>query len=222
MMANPEFTDRVRLRLRASLDDNEDMGLNFAQTCGFLFAMLCSPEMIPPGHWIEAVVGKHAFDDEDQARQFFSDLMSLYDWIGQRSQAGEVPLPDGVALRTEPLANFEPGAPFRAWSEGFCTGHGWTEESWSEYGPDDEDLGLALMSLGFFSSRRFAEAVSEDMFEGDLNLERIASTVCKLMPEAFEVYAAAGRAGQQALAQSGSDQSDSDSPGSKPPGPRLH
>lgn len=198
-MAIAEFTDRVRLRLSATLDDNEAMGLNFAQTCGFLFAMICSPEMIPSHEWIDAVVGEHVFEDQDSAEQFFSDLMSLYNWILDRSQNRELPLPDGIGLRQEPMANFDDDAPFKAWSQGFCTGHGWTEESWNEFGPDDEDLGLALMSLGFFSSRRFAETISADMFEGDMNVERIALTVSKLMPEAFDVYAAAGRAGQRAL-----------------------
>jgi uncharacterized protein len=197
------FSAEQQARLTAALAGNVDTGLNFGEAAGFLFALICSPRMIPPSEWIATIVGEHGFADknEDQARQLFGDLMALNNWIVERRERHECPLPPGFDLLPDPMDNFAADAPIHQWATGFTAGHGMTESIWNEVCDDDEDLGLALMSLAFFTSTRFAEEICAEAFDGDRKLEAVTATVCKLLPDAFHVYAAAGRAGQLELSQ---------------------
>jgi uncharacterized protein len=195
------FTEAERSALLEFLESNRDQGLGYPETAGFLFALICAPRLVLPSEWIEGVIGERELASQEQANKVMGALMSLNNWIATQREKGEVPLPPGVELEPEAMDNFDDGAPICRWSRGFLDGHGWVAEDWDAYGPDDAETGLALATLGFFSSRKFAEAFCADAGNKPLPVEEFSGTVCRIMPEAFTIYAKAGRAAQQQMHQ---------------------
>ncbi len=86
-------------------------------------------------------------------------------------------------------------APISQWSRGFVAGYQWLEETWGEYVPNehDDEFGSLVMVLSFFSSRRFAEAVRDEMYAPKKSLAAVASTMRGLLPEAATEFARLGR-----------------------------
>ncbi|AKS42532.1 UPF0149 family protein [Wenzhouxiangella marina] len=189
--SRPSTVDFDALTQRLNAPDFK--GMNFARTAGLLFAAICAPGGLPLPRWFAEVTGNHGFKTEGEARALLRELTALRDWIEARLSAGSLPLPPGIELLESPMDNFAPEAPMADWARGFRTGHAMSEEAWQK-SEDSADLGLALMSLSFFGSRRFAEDASQELVDGGMPVERMAETVCRLLPNAFEVYAAAGRA----------------------------
>jgi uncharacterized protein len=201
----PDFTDAERDLLVGFLESDSHEGLGYPETAGFLFALICAPRTVMPSDWIGGVLGETVLPGQDEANRVLGALMSLNNWIAMQRENGQSPLPPGVELRPEPLDNFEADAPISRWARGFLDGHGWVAEDWDTYVPDDADTGLALTTLGFFSSRKFAQAICDDISEKPLSIESFSETVCGLMPEAFIAYARAGRQASE-LAQRASHQ----------------
>ncbi len=201
--AAPEFTEAERTTLVDFLEADRDRGLGYPETAGFLFALICAPELVLPSEWIEGVIGERELASQDQGNKVMGALMSLNNWIATQREKGEVPLPPGVELEPEPMNNFADSAPICRWSRGFLDGHGWVAEDWEAHVPDDAETGLALATLGFFSSRKFAEDFCAEAGDKPLPVEEFSHTVCHIMPEAFTIYADAGRAAQQRIHQKG-------------------
>ena len=201
--AIPAFTEAERTTLVEFLESDRDQGLGYPETAGFLFALICAPQLVLPSEWIEGVIGERVLASHKEAEQVMGALMSLNNWIATQREKREVPLPPGVELEPEAMENFDENAPVCRWARGFLDGHGWVAEDWETYVPDDAETGLALATLGFFSSRKFAEAFCADAADKPLPVEHFAETVCRIMPEAFTIYADAGRAAQQRVHPAG-------------------
>ena len=204
--AVPSFTDKERAALVEFLESERHQGLGYPETAGFLFALICAPRLVRPSDWIGGVLGETVLETREEGSRIFGALMSLNNWIAMQREAGEVPLPPGIDFEADAMDNFDAEAPVGRWARGFLEGHGWVAEDWDAYVPDDAETGLALATLGFFSSRKFAEAFCADASDKPLSVDAFSKTVCRLMPEAFEVYADAGRAAQQRLHQPGHDE----------------
>jgi len=215
----PSYTEAEHTTLVEFLESDRHQGLGYPETAGFLFALICAPRMVMPSDWISGVLGETVLADQEEANQILGALMSLNNWIAMQRESGEVPLPKGVELEPEAMDNFDASTPVSRWARGFLEGHGWVAEEWDLYVPDDAETGLALATLGFFSSRKFADAFCADAGEKPLPVEDFAETVCRLMPEAFTIYAAAGRKASDNVRQSGQEPARSEKFGRNEPCP---
>jgi hypothetical protein len=94
-----------------------------------------------------------------EANAILGQVMTLYNDINAAVLEERVVLPGDCRLRPQVLDNLEDSAPLARWSRGFLVGHEWLEELWNvELSGDlDEELGVVLMTLSFFSSRNLAE-----------------------------------------------------------------
>lgn len=170
---------------------------SYPELAGFLFAICCSPEMVPPSAWLPIV-----FDDQDagyrsmeEAQQTLSALMALYNHINQGVLDKQPALPPQCEARRATPANLEPDAPLAQWARGFGAGHDYLSEVWDAHTPDalDEDLGACMMVLTFFASRELAEAYRQEMKATDKSLEDFAAQMLEMFPEALLQYAVIGR-----------------------------
>ena len=203
--------DRKRERARAGdlkaflagASKPED-ALSYCELQGFLFAVTAAPDMVPPSEWVPVVLGERepAFANEEQAQRFLGELMELYNKLSTDVQANTVALPEDCRFRDDVLSNLSEDAPVSQWCRGFVRGHTWLEESWDETLPDelDEDLGILIMTLGFFASRRLAERYLAEFPDRDKTLGEMAEAFRKAFPDAMAEYAHLGRSIQQALA----------------------
>jgi len=191
------LAQRRRLRTFLAHPDIAEHALTLGQLQGFLFALACAPELVPPSEWIPVVFGEEPlFRDDDEVEGVIGALMALYNEVNRGVLERSHGLPDDCALRDDPLANLEPDAPVAAWCEGFRFGHLWLEESWDV--PMDEDmedeLAACMAALTLFASRSGAELLWGEVKASGKSFEEFVTTCHGLFPDAMKEYAAMGRA----------------------------
>ena len=183
--------------------ERPDGTLRFHELQGFLFAVACSPELIPPSGWLPIVSGEKdiGFKDDEQAQQIMGLIMRLYNSINDAAFERSRKMPAGCRFRPDIEANFDDERPISLWSCGFTIGHDWLSDVWAEYVPDDVDGELAstAMVLSFFASRDLAEAYYFDATTSPRKRKprvpfvEFAQTVRKVFPDALSSYAQIGR-----------------------------
>lgn len=201
----PELTDAQVLRLAAFLQAPQRPAgtMSYCELAGFLFAVACAPEPVPPSEWLPLVFAEDEADYQDvqEAEAIIQALLGLYNRINRDAVEGRPALPPGCEVREEAMANLQPDAPLGAWARGFAGGHQWLDELWDAYLPAelDEELGSILMVLSFFGSRELAEAFLEETQTGDKTLEEMAAGLVSILPDALLGYAHLGRSIYQAV-----------------------
>ena len=107
------------------LDATEPEGaLTYAEVPGFLFALVCAPETVPPSEWLPEVLGDDpSFDDERHVDRVIGALIAWYNEINSGVLERQPRLPDGYAFRDAVVENFDPGSQIAAWCRGFFRGH---------------------------------------------------------------------------------------------------
>lgn len=182
-----------------------DGTLTLRELQGFLFAVVCSPELIRPSEWLPIISNEEdmLYADVDEARWVLAQIMVIYNQVNASALGRSDAMPTGCEFLTDTDANFDEQAPVSQWSRGFALGHDWLAESWDEYVPDDrsemsQELAACLMTLSFFSSRRMAEAFYRESRRGahrtkGRSLKQFAETMRKLFPSALASYAHLGR-----------------------------
>lgn len=183
--------------------ERPDGTLRFHELQGFLFAVACSPELIPPSGWFPIISGEKdiGFKDEEQAQRIMGLIMSLYNSINDAAFERSRKMPTGCRFRPDIEANFDDERPISLWSCGFTIGHDWLSDVWAEYVQDDIDGELAstAMVLSFFASRDLAEAYYFDATTSPRKRKprvpfvEFAQTVRKVFPDALSSYAQIGR-----------------------------
>ena len=183
--------------------------MGYCEMAGFLFALACAPELVRPSEWIPEVLGEsmNAFGSLAEAQDAMNLVMALNNHINREVLEGNPALPAGIAVHELAIENFGPEAPLGRWAHGYSGGQMWLEETWDAHvgnapdsadeGPLDEVLGTLMMALGFFASRRFAEACIKE-WEKPLPLERAATRMLEVFPEAMRELAALGRGLEEA------------------------
>ena len=195
------FPEKLRAgtadRLRSFLDspDRPEGTLSYHELQGFLFAIACSPEMIPPSDWLPLVfAGQEAnFSGMDEANAVIQAIMTLYNQLNQQVVDGEPAGPPSCAAA--PLDNFSDDAPLGQWARGFLMGHSYLDEVWEAYALDewDEELGSCMMVLSFFADRTLAGAYQEESVIKERPLEELAQDMLRLFEDAMLSYAHMGR-----------------------------
>jgi uncharacterized protein len=201
----PKFTDAHAARLRAFLQAPQRPAgtMSYCELAGFLFAVACAPEPVPPSEWLPLVFGEDEanYQDLHEVETIMQAILGLYNRINREVVEGRVALPPGCEMREAAMANLEPDAPLGAWARGFAEGHHWLEELWDAYLPAelDGEAGSILTVLCFFSSREVAEAFREEAHAGDKTLEEMADALLTVLPDAVRGYAHLGRSISQAI-----------------------
>ena len=187
------------------LDDHDrpDGTLGFQELQGFLFAVACSPEVVPPSAWFPMVSDDEdiKFQDENEALQVTGLIMSLYNEINVAALKRSNAIPSGCEFQRNIEDNFQNDLAISQWARGFTMGHDWLAEVWEDLLPDelDEEVGSTTMVLSFFGLRRLAEAyyleatTTPTQRKPRVTFDEYASTVRGLFPDALASYAHIGR-----------------------------
>ena len=165
---------------------------SYAELAGFMFALCCAPEPVPPSDWLPLM-----FNEQDasrqkpaEAQQIIALIMALYNHINQGVLDKQPMLPPQCEARRAVASNFEADAPFSQWARGFGAGHEYLSELWDAHTPTNmnEDLGACLMVLTFFASRELAVAYQQEFGAMDRSLEEFAAQMLEIFPEALLQY----------------------------------
>jgi len=183
--------------------------LRFQEVQGFLFAVACSPELVPPSAWLPAISDEEdiGFEDEAEAQRIMGLIIGLYNGINDSVFVRSDSLPPGCEFHANIEDNFDEELPISLWSRGFMMGHDWIAEVWDEYLPDelDDELGTSAMVLSFFSSRQLAElyhlesTTTPRRRRPRLPFNEFAEKVREMFPTALSSYAHVGRSISEAL-----------------------
>jgi uncharacterized protein len=177
--------------------------LSYHELQGFLFAVVSAPELIAPSEWMPLVFGdkQAGYESLEEAQAIMQELMALYNAINDGAR-GAATLPANCTFRDDVLDNLEPDAPINQWSRGFALGHQWLEDTWSECVPEehDDEFGVIVLALSFFSSRRLAEAYRKELAPGS-SLSDTAKMILEIFPESLSEYARIGRTIAAVLAE---------------------
>lgn len=205
--------------LAAFLDSSErpDSTFTFQELQGFLFAVVCSPELVPPSAWFPIISDEKdiAFKDKMEAQKIMGLIMRLYNAINEAVLNRNNDMPWGCEFLESIEDNFDDELPISQWSLGFTIGHDWLAEVWDEYLPDefDEETGGASMVLSFFGSRQLAEAyyleatTTPRRRRPRVPFAEFADTIRRLFPDALASYAYVGRGVSEIVAELGASHS---------------
>ena len=191
-----------------------DDTLRLHELQGFLFAITCSPETIPPSEWIPMISNDEdlGFEYESEAQQVLNQIMTLYNEVNASVLERSETLPIGCDFKTDIFANFDEHTSILQWSRGFTIGHDWLTEVWEEYLLEemDEECGATVMVLSFFSSRPLAEAFYAEIdhsesSEPGKSFEQFAEKIRELFPAALSAYAHLGRTIFEVLMENSND-----------------
>jgi len=186
--------------------------LRFQEAQGFLFAVACSPELVPPSAWLPAISDEEdiRFEDEAEAQRIMGLIIGLYNGINDSVFERSDSLPPGCEFLADVEDNFGEELPISQWSRGFMMGHDWLAEVWDEYLPKelDDEVGSAAMVLSFFSSRKLAElyhlesTTTPRRRRPRVSFIEFAEKVREMFPAALSSYAHVGRGISEALIDS--------------------
>jgi len=186
--------------------------LRFQEVQGFLFAVACSPEIVPPSAWLPAISDEEdiRFEDEGEAQRIMGLIIGLYNGINDSVFERSESLPPDCEFRANVEDNFDEELPISLWSRGFMMGHDWLAEVWDEYLPEelDNEVGSTAMVLSFFSSRQLAElyhlesTTTPRRRRPSVPFIEFAERLRELFPAAISSYADVGRSISEALLDS--------------------
>ena len=144
--------------------------MNLEQLDGFLSALICSPDLVPPSEYLPVIWGDDmVLENEFSAKPILEDFLSLimrhWNSIVETLNSGEVYLP--LLLEDE-------NGDWRAndWANGFLRGMELRKEYWTDLVDDEEHGGslVPIFALAHENSpdpamRPYKEPVSEELRE---------------------------------------------------------
>lgn len=117
-----------------------DRVMNLEQLDGFLSALICGPELVPPSKYLPMIWGdRTVFEDTSSAQEFLSLVMRHWNSIAATLNLGEVYLP----LLLEDESGIAHG---NDWASGFMRGMEFGKDDWALL-LDDEDHGGSLVAI---------------------------------------------------------------------------
>jgi len=140
-MKSQPLTDAEFDRLSEILErfDNKH-SMNLEQLDGFLAALICGPELVPPSKYLPTIWGdRTVFEDTSSAQEFLSLIMRHWNTIADTLNSGDVYLP--LLLEDE-----NGNTPANDWANGFLRGMEFGKEDWALL-LEDEDHGGSLVAI---------------------------------------------------------------------------
>jgi uncharacterized protein len=140
--------------------------MNLEQLDGFLAALICGPELVPPSKCLPMIWGNRTvFEDASSAQEFLSLIMRHWNAIADTLNSGEVYLP----LLLEDESGIAHG---NDWASGFLRGMEFGKEDWTLL-LDDEDYGGSLVAIFALANehnadpemRPYKDSISADLRE---------------------------------------------------------
>lgn len=171
--------------------------LTYREMQGFLFTVVCAPEMVVPSEWLPRIFGEGepSFNTSKEAEAVMGGLMALFNEFAPRPDGPRARLPKDCAFRKDPLENLEPDAPIAQWCRGFNLGHAWLQEVWDACLPEEleADFDVMLIALSFFGSREAAEALAAGLAGSGHTLESLATEMREMFPNTLASYSSIGQ-----------------------------
>ena len=88
----------------------KDQALSLLQAKGFLFAVACCPELVPPSEWLEWVLEDSEFNDDREVSAIMNPLITLFNQIESQIVQGTAKLPKECRILPDTMRNFvDPG-----------------------------------------------------------------------------------------------------------------
>jgi uncharacterized protein len=203
----PEFNAEHRRVLVDFAERHADKeAMSWPETAGFLFAVQACPDMVMPSEWLEIVQGQAVFDDIDEAKAVSEARMALMNWVSDCIQDGQPAIPADCLPDPDPFRILEADNDFSRWCRGVMEGHHWLEQSWDAAltidSDDDRALGMSIVLFSFFTDRKMAERVVEEMARhssgSSSSFEELIRKFHPLVESAAVEYAAIGLEYRQA------------------------
>ena len=112
--------------------------MNLEMLDGFLTALICGPDLVPPSEYLPQILGDNlVFDDKVALEEFLSLIMRHWNTIADTLYSGEVYVPlllednSGIAHAND-------------WATGFVRGMGLRKENWAGLVEDESQGGLLV------------------------------------------------------------------------------
>ena len=138
-MKSQPLTNAELDHLSAALERFGD-SMNLEELDGFLAALICGPELVPPSKYLPKIWGDRAvFEDPSSAQEFLVLIMRHWNSIADTLNSGEVYLP----LLLEDESGVAHG---NDWANGFLRGMEFGKEDWALL-LGDEDYGGSLFAI---------------------------------------------------------------------------
>ena len=140
-MKSQPLTETELDQLTAVLEGIVDKrSMNLEQLDGFLAALICGPELVPPSKYLPLIWGNQTvFEDTSSAQEFLSLIMRHWNAVADTLNSGEVYLP----LLLEDESGIAHG---NDWASGFMRGMEFGKDDWAIL-LDDEDHGGSLLAI---------------------------------------------------------------------------
>ena len=212
MLSTLSQTDIAKLTSFLSDSKRPDGTLCFQELQGFLFAVACSPEMIPPSEWLPIISNEKdiGFRDEAEAQCILEQIIGVNNSINVGVLERSKEMPQGCTFQADINENFDENAAISQWSRGFIVGHDWLADLWDDYLLDemDEDFASTAIVLSFFASKKLAElyhlesTTTPRRRKHRVPINEFAETIRRLFPDALSAYAHIGRTISEVLMDS--------------------
>ncbi|MBF9000030.1 UPF0149 family protein [Vibrio nitrifigilis] len=155
----------------------ENKLLNEAKTTGFVTAMACSPNVLPPEEWLPYLWGGEEvapFSDGEQLENYLEQIIAMWNHFRPALLDNQWAWPDGYALDDQEIVNEQA----RDFCEGVLQGWQLTRDDWETImPPESEDnalLGGVLLSLSMlYDPETSVATLSEQGIEGLEQFEEI-------------------------------------------------
>lgn len=173
-----EQEQRLRDHIR-QLQGKEAL-LSYYQLQGLLFAIACSPERIKPSEWFDIIwlTDEPQFDDEQEARQFYRQLVALSDHIADMArQRRFLPFSARYSERWQQQLS--------EWCEGLLMGHQYLEDLWMIA---TDDLNDSTISNEIEASLSLAATFADVATAKQLSFEEGIELTDDYLPEAYQLF----------------------------------
>ena len=197
----PSADQVKRLTRFLESDERSPECLDYHETCGFLFAMVCAPDLVEPSEWLPQVLGEDPFfRDRDEANAVLGALMAVYNWLNAAVLKGTVSqvlprLPHDFGEYRRPEWSHSPTA---RWIGGFLDAQEWLGDTWvltlAEAQEDPElILGGLETNLDFLWSADLGRVMLEEIGEPAENFESVFDAMKGDFVSLLTDFAANGR-----------------------------